>query len=96
MNRHAIAARIFNLDYHAIDQALAAKVFHLNYHAIEQVPAPRVLRLNRRHLVPGIFHLNHHVIGQTVAPDHYFSKLRSWWRGLRDAGCSISHTSSWR
>jgi hypothetical protein len=61
-DRYAIAARVFDLKYQAIEQALAATVFRLNHHGIELAPAPRVVHLNRHDLAPRIFHLNHHVI----------------------------------
>jgi hypothetical protein len=77
LDRHAIAARVFDLMHHVIEQALAAWVFHLNHHAIEQTPTPRVLRLNRNDFVPRVFHLNHRVIWETLAPDRFFSELRS-------------------
>ena len=63
-NRHAIAARVFDLKHHAIEQALAAKVFYLDHHGIKRAPAPKVV------------HLNHHVIWQSLAPDRFSSELR--------------------
>jgi hypothetical protein len=75
-NRHAIAARVFDLKHHSIDQALAAEVFNLDHHATERAPAPKVVHLNRHNLAPSIFHLNHHVIGQSFLPDHFLGALR--------------------
>ncbi len=95
LHRHTIAARIFDLERHAIVQALVPRIFHLNHHSTEQVFAPRVFRLKRRNLATRIFHLNHRVIRQSLAPDHFFSKLRQACGVLRDADCSMLHTSFW-
>lgn len=95
LNRCSLAPRIFHFKRHAIVQALASRIFHPNHHSTEQVIGPRAFHLNRRNLATRIFHPNHCLIGQSLAPDHFFSKLRLAWSGLRYADCSMLHTSFW-
>jgi len=76
LNRHTIAARIFDLKRNAIVQALVPRIFHLSHHSTEQPLAAKIVHLKRRDPASRIFHLNHPVIGQSLAPDHFLSKLR--------------------
>jgi hypothetical protein len=88
-DRHAIAAIVFYLNYHASKQALAARIFHLNDHVIVEACAPRVFNPNCCDSASGVFHRSPHAIGQAVATDRFFDELRSWWRVLLGAGCSM-------
>jgi hypothetical protein len=76
LNRHAIAARIFDLKYRAIVQALAAGIFHLNHHSTEQPLAAKIVHLKRRDPASRIFHHNYPVIGHSFTPKRFFSELR--------------------
>jgi len=76
LNRHAIAARIFDLKYHAIVQALVAGIFHHKHHSTEQPLAAKIVHLKRRDPASRIFHLNHPVIGYSFTPKRFFTELR--------------------